>query len=378
MQNNKYMKKNRLAIIITSVLIVVATVLLWNNRYLTTLRGEAYDFTVRDTASVTRLFFADKSGNQVLLSRTEEGWKVNEKYDAQQTMVNNMLYTLDKMRIKMPVSLASHDNVITRMAGTNTKVEVYQIVPRINLFNKVKLFPHEKLTKVFFIGDVTQDNSGTYVLKEGADKAYIVHLHGFRGFISSRFSANQEDWRDHKIISENISDIASLKLEFNNDPKNSFILNETGRYKYEMKRLNNGSNVNIDTVRVLNLLTSFGDVRFEAFLSDITQERRDSIINSPYQERLTLTTKDGRQNVIRTYTMRINASAFGFEENDWDDDPDHKYAYVENNDELVMIQDFAFGKILKPAEYYEKGYVESQRMIFIEELDEIPSSKLPL
>ena len=378
MQNNKYMKKNRLAIIITSVLIVVATVLLWNNRYLTTLRGEAYDFTVRDTASVTRLFFADKSGNQVLLSRTEEGWKVNEKYDAQQTMVNNMLYTLDKMRIKMPVSLASHDNVITRMAGTNTKVEVYQIVPRINLFNKVKLFPHEKLTKVFFIGDVTQDNSGTYVLKEGADKAYIVHLHGFRGFISSRFSANQEDWRDHKIISEKINDIASLKLEFNNDPENSFILNETGRYKYEMKRLNDESNINIDTVRVLNLLTSFGDVRFEAFLSDITQERRDSIINSPYQERLTLTTKDGRQNVIRTYTMRINASAFGFEENDWDDDPDHKYAYVENNDELVMIQDFAFGKILKPAEYYEKGYVESQRMIFIEELDEIPSSKLPL
>ena len=305
MQNNKYMKNNRLTIIITSVLIVVAAVLLWNNRYLTTLRGEAYDFTVRDTASVTRLFFADKSGNQVLLSRTEDGWKVNEKYDAQQTMVNNMLYTLDKMRIKMPVSLASHNSVITRMAGTNTKVEVYQIVPRINLFNKVKLFPHEKLTKVFFIGDVTQDNSGTYVLKEGADKAYIVHLHGFRGFISSRFSANQEDWRDHKIISENISDIASVKLEFNNDANNSYVINETGNYKYEMKRLNDGSNVNIDTIRVLNLLTSFSDVRFEAFLSDITQERRDSIINSPYQERLTLTTKDGRQNIIRTYTMRM-------------------------------------------------------------------------
>ena len=368
------MKKNRLAIIITSLLIVIAAVLLWNNRYLTSLRGDAYDFTVRDTASVTRLFFADKSGNHVLLSRTDEGWKVNEKYDAQPKMVNNMLYTLDKMRIKMPVSLASHDTVITRMAGTNTKVEVYQIVPRINLFNKVKLFPHEKLTKVFYIGDVTQDNSGTYILKEGADKAYIVHLHGFRGFISSRFSANQEDWRDHKIISENISNIASVKLEFNNDPENSFILNENGRYKYEMKRLNDESNVNIDTVRVLNLLTSFSDVRFEAFLTDITKERRDSIINSPYQERLTLTTKDGRQEVVRTYTMRIDASAFGFTENDWDDDPDHKYAYIENNDELVMIQDFAFGKILHPASYYEKGYVEPQRMIFIEELEEIPSS----
>lgn len=367
------MKKNRIAIIITSLLILIAVVLLWNNRYLTTLRGDAYDFTVRDTASVTRLFFADKSGNQVLLSRTEEGWKVNEKYDAQPQMVDNMLYTLDKMRIKMPVSLASHDNVITRMAGTNTKVEIYQIVPRINLFNKIKLFPHEKLTKVFYIGDVTQDNSGTYVLKEGADKAYIVHLHGFRGFISSRFSANQEDWRDHKILSHDISEIASLKLEFNNDPDNSFVINEKGRYAYEMKRLKDNSNVEIDTIRVLNLLTSFSNVRFEAFLSDITKERRDSIINSPYQERLTLVTKDGKEDVITTYTMRIDASAFGFTEEDWDDDPDHKYAYIKNNDELVMIQDFAFGKLLKPAEYYEKGYVAPRRTIYIEEMEEIPS-----
>ena len=371
------MKKNRLAIILTSLLIVIAAVLLWNNRYLTTLRGDAYDFTVRDTASVTRLFFADKSGNQVLLSRTEEGWKVNEKYDAQPTMVNNMLYTLDKMRIKMPVSLASHNNVITRMAGTNTKVEIYQIVPRINLFNKVKLFPHEKLTKVFYIGDVTQDNSGTYVLKEGSDKAYIVHLHGFRGFISSRFSANQEDWSDHKIISEDINNIASMKLEFNNDAENSFVINTTGNYKYEMKHLHDGSNVDIDTIRVLNLLTSFNDVRFEAFLTDITKERRDSIISSPYLERLTLTTKDGKQEVIRTYTMRINASAFGFTEDDWDDDPDHKYAYIENSDELVMIQDFAFGKILKPAEYYRKGYKEPRRTVYIEEIEEIPSGSLP-
>lgn len=371
------MKKNRLAIIITFVLIVIAGVLLWNNRYLTTLRGDAYDFTVRDTASVTRLFFADKSGNQVVLNRTEKGWKVNDKYDAQPVMVNNMLYTLDKMRIKMPVSLASHDNVITRMAGTNTKVEVYQVVPRINLFNKIKLFPHEKRTKVFYIGDITQDNNGTYVLKEGADKAYIVHLHGFRGFISSRFSANIEDWRDHKVFCCNINEIASIKLEFNNDPENGFIVNAKGDYSYEMFSLTDGSRIDLDTVKVINLFTSFNDARFEAFLSDITKQRRDSIINSPYLERLTVTTKDGEESVVRTYTMKINADAFGFVEDDWDDDPDHKYAYLENEDELVMIQDFAFGKMLKPAGYYKKGYVAPQRMIYIEEMEEIPSGSLP-
>ena len=371
------MKKNRIAIIITLVLIIIAGVLLWNNRYLTTLRGEAYDFTVRDTASVTRLFFADKSGNQVVLNRTENGWKVNDKYDAQPVMVNNMLNTLDKMRIKMPVSLASHDNVITRMAGTNTKVEVYQIVPRINLFNKIKLFPHEKRTKVFYIGDITQDNNGTYVLKEGADKAYIVHLHGFRGFISSRFSADIEDWRDHKVFSKSVDEIASIKLEFNNNPKNDFVINTKGDYHYEMLSLNGDSNIDLDTIKAIGLFTSFKDARFEAFLSDITKQRRDSIINSPYLERLTITTKDGEESVIKTYTMKIDASALGYAEPDWDEDPDHKYAYLENEDELVMIQDFAFGKILKPAEYYDKGYVAPQRMIYVEELEEIPSGNLP-
>lgn len=371
------MKKNRLAIIITVVLIVIAAVLIWNNRYLTTLRGDAYDFTVRDTASVTRLFFADKSGNQVVLNRTEDGWKVNDKYDAQPVMIDGMLQTLDKMRIKMPVSLASHDNVITRMAGTNTKVEVYQIVPRINLFNKIKLFPHEKRTKVFYIGDITQDNNGTYVLKEGADKAYIVHLHGFRGFISSRFSAKEEDWRDHKVFSNDIDEIASIKLEFNNNPENSFVVNTKGDYRYEMLSLIDGSHIDLDTIKVLSLFTSFKDARFEAFLSDIAEKRRDSIINSPYLERLTVTTKDGQESVVRTYTMKINAEALGYAEDDWDEDPDHKYAYIENDDELVMIQDFAFGKILKPAEYYKKGYVEPQRQIYFEELEEIPSGELP-
>lgn len=366
------MKKNRIAIIITSILIVIAVLLLWNNRYLTTLRGDAFDFTVRDTASVTRLFFADKSGNQVLLQRTDNGWLVNGKYDAQPVMVDNMLYTLDKLRIKMPVSLASHDNVITRMAGTNTKVEVYQIVPRINLFNKVKLFPHEKRTKVFYIGDVTQDNNGTYVLKEGADKAYIVHLHGFRGFISSRFSASEEDWRDHKVFSEKIADIKSVKVEFNGRDDRGFIINELGRYKYEMYRLGDNSQINIDTIKVLNFLSAFNDIRFESFLTDIPEQRKDSVINSPFMERITLTTKDGSEKIVTTFNM-LNLEDYALDGEEWGVNPDHKYAYIENNDELVMVQDFAFGKLLRPADYYDRSFVMPQRTVRVQELEEIPS-----
>lgn len=371
-------KKNFISIVIIAVLVIIAGILIGNNRYLSTLRGEAADFTVYDTASITKLFFADKSGNQVVLQRNGNGWTVNDEYTANQNMVNEMLYTLNRMRIKMPVSIKKSDNIVTRMSSTNTKVEVYQMLPRINLFNKVKLFYHEKRSKVFYIGDVTQDNQGTYVLKEGGDKVYIVHLHGFRGFISSRFTANLIDWRDHTIFNEKMANIESVKLEINDDPDNGFIIKENGRYQYTMNRLN-GEPVAFDTLRVLNLMSSFGNVRFEAFLNDVEPARRDSIINSPFQQRLTLTTKDGKSSSVTTYTMRANADMFLYSEDDlenYDDmikDPDHKYALLSDGNEFVLIQDFVFGKLLKPAYYYSKDYHEEIPQVYYKELETVES-----
>ena len=371
-------KKNIISIIIIAVLVIIAATLIGNNRYLSTLRGEAADFTVYDTASITKLFFADKNGNQVVLKREGNGWRVNNEYNANQNMVNEMLYTLNRMRIKMPVSIKKSDNIVTRMSSSNTKVEVYQMLPRINLFNKVKLFYHEKRSKVFYIGDVTQDNQGTYVLKEGGDKVYIVHLHGFRGFISSRFTASPIDWREHSIFNEKMANIESVKLEINNDPDNGFIIKENGRYQYTMNLLN-GEPMAFDTLRVLNLMSSFGNVRFEAFLNDIDPARRDSIINSPFLQRLTLTTKDGKSSSVTTYSMRANADQFLYSEEDlenFDDmikDPDHKYALLSDGNEFVLIQDFVFGKLLKPAYYYSKDYHEEIPQVYYQELETVES-----
>ena len=374
------MKKNTLAIIIAALLVVIAGVLIWNNRYLTTIRGEAADFTVYDTASITKLFFADKRDHQVLLERTEEGWTVDNHYQASQQLINDMLKTLNRLRIRMPVSLKKSDNVITRMSSNNIKVEVYQIVPRINLFNRIKLFKHETRTKVFYVGDDTQDNNGSFVLKEGADKAYIVHLHGIRGFISSRFSANPIDWRDHIVFNSKMADIQSVKLEINDDPTNSFIITENGRYQFKMHSLD-GKDIEYDTLRVLNLMSSFNEVRFESFLIDVSAQRRDSIINSPFQQRLTVTTKDGESRTITTFKLLANADMYDYDLNELDNpeidkiitDPDHQYALLSEGNEFVMIQKFVFGKLLKPAEYYRLDHVEPVKVVSYKELETVES-----
>ena len=371
-------KQNIISIVIIAVLVIIAGVLIYNNRYLSSLRSEASDFTVYDTATITKLFFADKSGNEVLLQRKPTGWTVNNEYPANQNLINEMLYTLTRMRIKRPVSIKKTDNVVTQMSTTNTKVEVYQILPRINLFNKIKLFYHETRSKVFYVGGVTQDNVGTYVLKEGGDKVYVAHLPMFNGSISARFSALPLDWRDHLIFNSNMNDIASVKLEINEDPDNGFIINEINRAQYSMTRLN-GQPVDFSENKVLTLMNSFQDVRFEAFLNDIDPARRDSIINSPFQERLTLTTKDGISRSVTTFKLIANSDIYDYSQEDIDifeeklKDPDHKYALLSEGNEFVLIQDFIFGKLLKPADYYSKDYHEEIPQIYYKELETVES-----
>ena len=195
-------KNNRITIIIAALLVVIAAVLIWNNRYLSTIQGESSDFQVWDTASVTKIYLADRRERESLLERHDNGWTLNGVYKAHPKQVEYILTTLNKIRVKMPVSVASHDNIVKQLASQSTKVEVYQMTPRINLFDKIKLFYHEKRTKVFYVGDATMDNSGTFMLKEGADKAYIVYIPSFRGFITTRFTANPDDWRDHTVFHE--------------------------------------------------------------------------------------------------------------------------------------------------------------------------------
>ena len=371
-------RKNVILIAIVIALVVIAGVLVANNRYLSSLRDAADDFTVFDTANVTKLFFADKSGNEVLLAREGKIWMVDNEFPANQNLINEMLYTLTRMRIKMPVSVKKTNNVISYMASTNTKVEIYQMLPRINFFNKVKLFYHEKRSKVFYVGGVTQDNIGTYVLKEGSDKVYVAYLPMLNGSISSRFSANPIDWRNHIIFNSNMADINSVKLEINGDLDNSFIINENGRYQYTMTTLT-GKPVDFSDNKILTLLQNLSDVRFEAFLYDVDPARRDSIINSPFQQRLTVTTKDGKTTSVTTFKMHNNADMFNYSQDEIDEfddmikDPDHQYALLSEGNEFVLIQDFVFGKLLKPADYYRKDNNEPIREVYYEELETVES-----
>lgn len=350
-------KNNRMTIIITALLVVIAGVLIWNNRYISTNRGEESNFQVWDTASVTKIYLADRKERESLLEREPQGWVLNGTYRAHPKQVQYLLTTLYKIRIKMPVSKASHDNIVKQLASQSTKVEIYQNVPRINLFNKVKLFYHEKRTKVFYVGDATMDSSGTFMLKEGADKAYIVYIPSFRGFITTRFTANPDDWRDHTVFHENMADIQSVAIEFNEDPEGSFRIDNMGKHQYKLTRLCDNKDLPYDTLKVINFMSSFGDLRFEAlFTNSLPQERIDSITSSPYVHHVILTDKEGNTKEMKTFKKLVMNGVTDFGGDYGEIDRDRMYALIEGGKDFVLIQNYVFDKVLHDVRYFEAGH----------------------
>lgn len=350
-------KNNRITIIITALLVVIAGVLIWNNRYISTNRGEESNFQVWDTASVTKIYLADRKERESLLEREPQGWVLNGTYRAHPKQVQYLLTTLYKIRIKMPVSKASHDNIVKQLASQSTKVEIYQNVPRINLFNKVKLFYHEKRTKVFYVGDATMDSSGTFMLKEGADKAYIVYIPSFRGFITTRFTANPDDWRDHTVFHENMADIQSVAIEFNEDPEGSFRIDNMGKHQYKLTRLCDNKELPYDTLKVINFMSSFGDLRFEAlFTNSLPQERIDSITSSPYVHHVILTDREGNTKEMKTFKKLVMNGVTDFGGDYGEIDRDRMYALIEGGKDFVLIQNYVFDKVLHDVRYFEAGH----------------------
>ena len=350
-------KNNRITIIIAALLVVIAGLLIWNNRYISTNRGEDSDFQVWDTASVTKIYLADRKERESLLEREPQGWVLNGTYKAHPKQVQYLLTTLYKIRIKMPVSKASHDNIVKQLASQSTKVEIYQNVPRINLFNKIKLFYHEKRTKVFYVGDATMDNSGTFMLKEGADKAYIVYIPSFRGFITTRFTANPDDWRDHTVFHENMADIQSVEIDFNEDPEGGFRIDNIGKHQYKLTRLCDNKDLPYDTLKVINFMSSFNDLRFEAlFTNSLPQERIDSITSSPYVHHVVLTDKDGNTQDMKTFKKLIMNGVNDIGGEYGEVDHDRMYALIEGGKDFVLIQNYVFDKVLHDVRYFEAGH----------------------
>ena len=351
------MKKNRIILLVVLILAIIAAILIIGQTS-DTLNDDISEFAVADTASVTKIFMADKNNNMVTLNRIPSGaWLVNDTFPASQPNMDMLLGTLHNLAIQGPVPQAARNNVIRDMAVISVKVEVYQKKYRIDLFDAIQWFPHEKLVKVFYVGGATQSNRGTYMLMEGASTPYVTYLPNFSGFVSPRFQPIPKYWRSYNIFRKPMSEIASVQVELPGKPHESYIIennnNESVRLlTYPEKTAIDG----FDTLAVLNFLTGFRNLNYEALLNDSKGINIDSIKASTPFLVLTLTDTAGNAKTIKTYhkpghgLTDMNGEIIPY-------DLDRLYATINDDKDFVLIQYFAFDRVLRPRSFFNKNFM---------------------
>ena len=144
-------------------------------------------------------------------------------------------------------------------------------------------------------------------------------------------------------------------MEFGDDPTRSFRIDNIGHHQYQLTRLADNQVLPIDTLKVINFLSAFSDVRFESLINSITpQQRMDSILNSPFLHRITLVNKEGKEVSMKTYSKRRQTINL-IPEEERAMDVDRMFAFVNNDRDFVLVQYYTFDKLLHDVNYYVAG-----------------------
>lgn len=347
----KFFSKNRILILATFALALLAVILLLLSRDKSPQSTDR-NFAINDTSSITKIFLAKKDSNDVLLTRNSNGqWMLNKDKKASKAAVNLLLETLKKLDIKRPVSKAEHDNVIKRLSSIGVKVEVYQNKPLFQLFG-IDFFTKERNTTTFYVGGSTKNNLGTYMYRDGAEIPFVVYIPGFRGYLTPRFKAKPDEWRDHTMMSYTINEIKSVEIRHLKTPQNSFRLEHPSKKQFSIIRLQNKQPVKpFDTLKVLDFLSSFHEINFENLINNF--KKKDSILNSTPFHIIRVTNQSGETREIKTYRRYAPEGKKDVYGEDVFYDPDRLYASFNKGKDFALIQYYTFDNLTKKADFFK-------------------------
>ena len=231
------------------------------------------------------------------------------------------------------------------MSSSAIKLEVYQILPRFELFG-YKFFEREVKSKVYYVGEAAPDNQGSYMLMQGSSLPFVVFMPGLRGFVTPYYSVIGDQWRDHTVFAENLDNIKSVKMAYRDKPEESFELVNNGNKTLSLTSLMDGANIPVfDTLVALTYLNGFSSVNFETLLNNKGERYIDSLKSLPPFFTLSVTLMDGTVKKISGYEKESSGDV-DETGRPYEFDLDRLYALINDDKDLVLLQYFSFGKMM--------------------------------
>jgi hypothetical protein len=303
--------KNKRLFLILILLFALVFFLVKSKKEKGTIPGSQKDFALSDTSEIDKIFLADKAGHSLLLEKRSQEWVVNKKFPARKDVLQNLLYTLKNVEVKMPVANAAFNSIIAQLAASAIKVEIYK---------------KGSLLKTYYVGGPTQDLLGTFMLMDKADRPFIMHIPGFNGYLTTRYSPVEEIWKERILFKGNEKDIASIKIDYPKNPEKSFLLDVNKKMAYTASN----KKVNVSDSVLKAYLLFFNNTPFETWAIEQNKLQVDSILALPPLAIVEVAYTTERKISCKLYPMK---------------DSNRLYAKVENT-ELLIVQHYVFDKIL--------------------------------
>jgi hypothetical protein len=330
------MNKRIIQIIVITVLALLALFLLLRPT-VETNNYNLHNFTKIDTALVDKIVLHDGETRHLLLERNSNSWLVNEQFKAESQRVNLLLATLKQLVIKSPVSLQLKDSIVNQLRTQGVMVELYS---------------KGKQLHSFFVGGSVANNTETYLMISQANEPFWVELPGTSGDFSQRFSSQETYWKGQLVFNYDLTQIASLTVQYPNEPENSFRLARNKSEFVLFNLLNQQAVVGIDTLETAVFLNEFRFKRYHAKVNKHSENELKEVLSSEPFCRVLVETTSGQKQHFAFYEKpgQGKTDIFGLE---LKIDPD--YFYLQTGvDELFIGQYYEFDPILRSLQSFLK------------------------
>jgi hypothetical protein len=334
----------RSSIIIIGVLLALAITALYvykKKGKSSTVDSGARNFKLKDTADITKIFIADKEGNQSVVERTKKGWIVNGKYSCRPDAISILMAAIRSVEVKMPVPKSARENVLKVMATTATKVEIYH---------------GDKRLKQYYVGHETQDGEGSYMLLsdpesgENYSEPFVCFIPGFVGYLSPRYIAKENEWRDRVVMNYTPPQMRQIKVAHIENPDSSFTIDLLSTTQFKLKN-HAGRELSFDEFKMKQYLAYFQNLSYEALLTGKQKKLEDSLFKNPPFEVMTISKTDFSTDVFKFYhkapTELVPEHGFNYKY-----DPDRIYMRFAGDKEWAIAQTFVFGKLFVNPSYF--------------------------
>jgi len=361
-KNITLMKKQKVYLILAIVLAILAILSIVHRKGVFNRSMDSKNlsevFAIKDTALVTKIFMADMFGDKVLLTKTSEGWIVDNQRPAAAYKIKDLLITMASIRVAQPIAKNAQNSIIQMLAVSSTKVQIYETRPLFHLFGH-SFYTKERLSKTYYLGDATQNNLGSFASIEGLPESYIVYKPGFRGFVTPQFSPKPEDWFSQLIFSTKLTQIQSAIFSDTENPENSFFVEKVGIRSFSLFDSQKNEIYDYDTTKLINMLSEFRQRYYEKFLINIEKTVKDSIAHSNFFKTISVTDINNQTTTLHLFYLVEKAELYKdnqlLDEDYYDISKERCYAIINNNsDELYSIQFLQILRQLEPLSYYLK------------------------